>query len=480
MIELIRKGLVPVLGIALVFASVWLGQSISATPDAGLTFLLALVPAVVCVWIILKDKTDRTFLLRIFALAITLRWMLALIIDWKQLQPFFGPDAETFDEVGMSIANSWRGLIPYGSHWLAGYTGQARSGWGMFYYVGSVYYLVGRDQLLVQLLNCALGAASCIVVYKIAQLLYPEIRVARTAAFLTAVSPSMILWSSQMMKDGPIVLSLSLCALFTLRLQVKLGGKDLLLLLVSLFCLFSLRNYAFYLMFAAVALALLLRGKRFTPLRFIQGGVLVIVIGGSLAYLGAGDVPQGAFDLKKIQAARAWSAKAANSGFGGDVDITDPQAALEFLPVGLVYVLFAPFPWMMTNLRQLITLPEMIMWWLLVPMVVKGFWYAVRHRLKESFAIVTFTVGLTLVYALYQSNVGTAYRHRAQLYVFFFIFISIGLDLRRKAKLQRRSRMAFGPASFAPLRAPVAMASDHPQELVGAQNKSYVWNRRNG
>jgi hypothetical protein len=178
--------------------------------------------------------------------------------------------------------------------------------------------------------------------------------------------------------------------------------------------------------------------------------VLVLVIGGTLAYFGAGSVAKDSFNLKKIQDARMWSAKVANSGFGGDVDITDPQAAIAFLPIGLVYVLFAPFPWMVTNIRQLITLPELIAWWFLVPMVVKGFWYAVRHRLKESFSIVTFTVGLTLVYALYQSNVGTAYRHRAQLYVFFFIFIGIGLDLRRQAKLRKRSQLQFGHPAFNP------------------------------
>ncbi|MEK6303084.1 MAG: glycosyltransferase family 39 protein [Acidobacteriota bacterium] len=457
MLESMRsKGIIAVLGVALIWASVSLGQRISYAPDAGLTLLVALVPPLICIWIILKDKTDRAFLLRIFLLAISLRWALALVIDWKHLQPFFGPDAQTFDNVAWAISDVWKGLIPHNSPFMTEYANHTRPGWGMFYYVASIYYVVGRDQLLIQLINGALGAASCITVYKIAQMLYPKVRVARTAAFLTAVSPSMILWSSQMMKDGPIVLTLSLCALYTLKLQAKFGVKNLLLLLISLFCLFSLRNYAFYIMFAAVALALLLTGKRFTPMRFIQGGVLVIVIGGALAYLGAGEVTKDTFNLKKIQAGREWSAKVAESGFGGDVDITDPQAALAFLPIGLVYVLFAPFPWMVTNVRQLITLPELIAWWLLVPMVVKGFWYAVRHRLKESFAIVIFTVGLTLVYALYQSNVGTAYRHRAQLYVFFFIFISIGLDLRRKAKLLSRSRMAFGHPSFTPLQAPVA------------------------
>lgn len=450
-----KKTLAILFGVVLVVGSLWLGRYISESPDTGLTLLVGLAPAVVCLWILLKDKTDQRFLLRVFALALVLRWVVAFVIYSKDLQPFFGGDAGTFDFIGIRLSDFWKGRISYSS-WMDEYSGMTRPGWGMYYYVALAYYIVGRSELVVQLINCALGAASCIAVYRLAQTIYPEPRVARTAAILTALSPSMILWSSQMMKDGPIVLSLSLCALYTAKLQQQFRVKDVLLLLVSLFCLFSLRNYAFYIMFTGVAFSLLLSGKRFTPLRFIQGGVLVIVIGGSLAYLGAGKVAPNAFDLKNIQAARAWSAKVANSGYGGDVDITDPAAALKFLPIGLVYVLLAPFPWMVTNLRQLITLPELIAWWLLVPMVVKGFWYSVRHRLRESFSVVIFTIGLTLVYALYQSNVGTAYRHRAQLYVFFFVFISIGMELRRKERLRKRVQTPVGRPSFSPAPAQAA------------------------
>ncbi|HEX8184623.1 MAG TPA: hypothetical protein VF747_07720, partial [Blastocatellia bacterium] len=114
------------------------------------------------------------------------------------------------------------------------------------------------------------------------------------------------------------------------------------------------------------------------------------------------------------------------------------------LPIGVLYVLFAPFPWMINNLRQLITLPELIIWWALVPMMMRGYWHAIRHRLRESFVICVFILSLTLAYALYQSNAGTAYRHRAQLYVFFFIFIAIGLDLRRTARLKRQAQ-AYKP-----------------------------------
>jgi hypothetical protein len=200
-------------------------------------------------------------------------------------------------------------------------------------------------------------------------------------------------------------------------------------------------------MFVAVASALVLTPKRLSPLRMAQGGILVIVLGITLAYFGASSVPQETFNLKHIQATREWSAKVANSGFGGDVDITDPKAAISYLPLGLLYVLFAPFPWMITNLRQLITLPELIAWWALMPLLLRGYWYGLRHRLKETFAIGIFTVSLTLVYALYQSNVGTAYRHRAQLYIFFFIFISIGLELRRVAK-GRKQMYAMQPAFY--------------------------------
>src|SRR4029079_474580 len=168
-----------------------------------------------------------------------------------------------------------------------------------------------------------------------------------------------------------------------------------------------------------VAGSFIFTAKQFTPLRILQGGLLVVVLGFALVYFGAANMPQDAFDLKKIQAARVWGAKEANSGFAGDVAITDPRAAIGFLPVGLLYVLFAPFPWMINNLRQLITVPELLVWWAMVPMLIKGYGFALRRRLKEAFAICIFTLGLTVSYALYQTNVGTAYRHRAQLYVFF-------------------------------------------------------------
>jgi hypothetical protein len=451
------KKLTPILfTLALLYLSVRLGWAILAAPDTGMAVLAGVIPAMICYWLIIRNTNDREFLMRIFTLALALRWAVAFYLSLTNKVYYFAPDVRTYDEVGRSLALAWRGLGPSDSPWLMSYISLQRSGWGMFYYVGSVYYALGENQLAVQLINCAIGAAACVAVYKVTLLIYPEQRVARVAAVMAALSPSMILWSVQVMKDGLIVLSLCLCALYALKLRNRFKLKDLALLLVSLFCLFSLRHYAFYIMFVAIAGSLLFTSKRFTPVRMAQGAVAVLLLGFTLAYLGAGDVPQEIFNLKGVQASRAWAATAGSTGFGGDVDITDPKAALGFLPIGLLYVLFAPFPWMMTSLKHLITLPELIIWWALVPMLVKGYWHAVRHRLKESLAICVFTVGLTLTYALFQTNVGTAYRHRSQLYVFFFIFISIGLELRRAARAKKRVQSSIWARGFAPTAAAAA------------------------
>jgi 4-amino-4-deoxy-L-arabinose transferase-like glycosyltransferase len=431
------------LTLAVAYAGITVANSVLLSPNVGLAIVVGVIPAAACLWLVLRGKSDRDFLLRIFVAALLLRWIVGSVIYCKGWQPFFGGDADTYDAFGNAVSQSWRGLVDPNAPWLVNYTSSQRSGFGMFYYVAAVYYLIGQNPLAIQFINCALGASICVVAYKIAMAIYPNQRVARRAAALTAFSPSMILWSSQMLKDGPIALFLALCTLLTLKLRDRLEAKSLVLLLGSLFCLFALRNYAAYIIFIAMAGTFVLTAKRFTPIRIGQGALLVILIGLALSYFAGGHVQQFAettLDLKRIQAIRAWGARASASGFGGDVDISDPQAALGFLPVGTLYVLFAPFPWMMGNLRQLITLPEMLAWWLLVPIMLKGYWFAVRNRLRESFPITVFSIGLTLAYALYQSNVGTAYRQRAQLFVFFFVFISIGLELKRMAKEKKRPR----------------------------------------
>ncbi|HYY99837.1 MAG TPA: hypothetical protein VE642_14655, partial [Pyrinomonadaceae bacterium] len=167
-------------------------------------------------------------------------------------------------------------------------------------------------------------------------------------------------------------------------------------------------------------------------------------LGLGLTYLGVVRIAGAQYEqfgsLEMVQRSRADLARSANSGFGGDVDVSTTAGALSAMPVGLTYLLFAPFPWQLASLRQSITLPEMIVWWLSFPLLVTGIWFTVRYRLRQALPILIFTTMLTLAYSIFQGNVGTAYRQRSQLLVFYFIFVAVGAVLF-KEKQEERVRM---------------------------------------
>ena len=141
------------------------------------------------------------------------------------------------------------------------------------------------------------------------------------------------------------------------------------------------------------------------------------------------------------------------SGFGQEYDVSTPTGALSALPTGLVYLLFAPFPWAISGLRQVLAVPETLVWYALMPAFVRGLAFAVKRQLRAVLPILVFAVSLTAAYALMQGNVGTAYRQRTQITMFFFIFMGVGLAERRR---QREERAAMA----APARVAAASVTD--------------------
>jgi putative Ca2+/H+ antiporter (TMEM165/GDT1 family) len=96
--------------------------------------------------------------------------------------------------------------------------------------------------------------------------------------------------------------------------------------------------------------------------------------------------------------------------------------------------MFAPFPWQTSNLRQAIPIPEVLLWWAMLPFLIMGLWYTIKHRLRNAFPILIFSLLLTIAYSLFQGNVGTAYRQRTQIQVFLFIFIAVGYQLYKERR----------------------------------------------
>ena len=392
--------------------------------------------------IILARGADRTFLLRMFIAALIMRLVLGTIIYAGELQDFFGGDAITYDFFGQALNLAWHG-DSFSRLAYEQYVSSGASPWGMLYLVAAVYEVIGRNMLAIQFINAAMGAATPAIIYHNAQHLFSNRRVSRLAALLTAFYPSLILWSSQGLKDGVIVLALALAIFATLRLMDQVKVSHIILLTSCLMVLLSMRFYIFYMMVAAVAGAFVIGLKASNTQALVQRFVAIILIGLGLTWFGvlryAGAQFERFGNMEAIQTSRADLARSAESGFGQDVDIRTTEGALTIIPIGVIYLLFAPFPWQLASLRQSLTLPEMMVWWVCFPFLILGLWYAIKHRLRGVSPILLFTSMLTLAYSVFQGNVGTAYRQRSQLLVFYFIFVAVGAVLV-KEKMEDRKR----------------------------------------
>jgi Dolichyl-phosphate-mannose-protein mannosyltransferase len=389
------------------------------------------------------SRTEQgPFLLKLFVAGLLLRVLIGTAIFVANGQTFFGGDALTYDFFGSAQLSAWGG-DKYASSLVTMFVGKGEgSGWGMVYFVAAVYGLVGRNMLAVQLVNAVIGAVTAIIIFLCAHEVFENLRVARLAAFAVAFYPSLVLWSSQGLKDAPIVFLLAFSILATLKLGKKFSPKWLVVLIASLFCLLSLRFYVFYMMVVAVGGAFLVGMRAVTAQSFLRQFLVIVCMGLALTYLGVtryANVQLDAYaNFDAVQRSRLDAAKSAQSGFGRDVDVSTTSGALTTIPVGLLYLLFAPFPWQLASLRQSITLPEMVVWWASFPMLILGLWFSIKYRLRQISPILVFSVMLSLAYSVFQGNVGTAYRQRAQLLVFYFIFVAVGYVLIQEKREDRK------------------------------------------
>src|SRR6185436_19108393 len=197
---------------------------------------------------------------------------------------------------------------------------------GMIYMVAAVYKLIGRNMLAVQFINAVLGAATAPVIFLVAHSIFGNLRVSKIAGFFVAFFPSLVLWSSQGLKDGPIVFMLALSVLLTLRLGEKVSVKNAAILAITLATLTTFRFYLFYMVVSAIVGAFTIGFREFTAIGFARQLLLVIGIGLGLTYFGVIQTANLQFgfysDLSVVQRSRLDLATNAESGFGRDVDVS--------------------------------------------------------------------------------------------------------------------------------------------------------------
>ena len=413
-------------------------------PDGAASVLLILFVAVPVVWYIQKKTEEKEFLTNIFLLALLARIGLGVLIHYFNLRGVFGPDATLYDAVGQRLVEMWLG-IPYPDDFATRYAeNPGKSGWGMNYLVAAIYLVFGRGILIAQSFCGAVGAITAPMVYFCAEKIFNNRKVARNSAVLIALFPAFIVWSAQLLKDGLIIFLLVCSMTAILQLQKKFSYATVAFLIASVSGIIALRFYIFYFVAVSIVGSFFI-GAETSARTIVRNIIIMVVIGLSLTYLGvirnATENLEFYGNLERVQISRQDLAASADSGFGKDIDVSTTEGAIFAIPIGLAYLFFAPFPWQVTKVNQILLLPETFLWWALIPMMIVGLWYTINNRLRKAFPILIFSLMLTLSYSIFQGNVGMVYRQRTQIQVFLFMFIAVGWTLMQERRENKKLLM---------------------------------------
>jgi 4-amino-4-deoxy-L-arabinose transferase-like glycosyltransferase len=390
-------------------------------------------------------------LARIYGWTLLLRFGLACFLNANANQSAFAMmfwgDSATYDDGGWLLSLQWGGqglLNPY-------YSGKV-SGWGFFYLIASIYYVFGHNQLLAQLVNATIGAVTVLVIYAIAKDLF-DVEVAQWSARFMAFFPQMVFWSGAIYKDPAIMLCIALCMYAVLKLNHEFTVRYVLLFVGASLALMTLRFYVFYFVAFATMGTFVLSQRRGVAGSIGSYLVLIVVFVGAFSFAAKQETVEqqrSYFTLERLQITRSDQVMWGQSAYAPKANVSTTQGALSVLPVGLAYLLFAPFPWAVRNLRQALTVPETIVWYALMPALVRGLIFTMRTRFRTALPILVFAAALTCAYAVFQGNVGTAYRQRTQVTMFYFILMAAGVVEKRRARQPAPPAALAAPALQVP------------------------------
>lgn len=313
-----------------------------------------------------------------------------------------------------------------------------------------VYYHIGKSPLSMFFILSFLSSLTSLFIYSLTKDIFNR-KIAFWSGFLSAFWPSLIFWPSQNLKEPLVCFGIVVFFYSFVKLIKKFNPLFFLLIIISAFILWRMSPWMLLPMIFVIAISLFMNFTGMSIMPLILGTVLVIPplwlfhneifhflinVSPSMA---AKFTPLLSYSLSLdaidyLRSVRAYGNLAILPNF----DISSPTNMLLFLPIGLIYAWFSPFPWNVGSIFQIIAIPEMILFYLLFPKLVRGITFSWRQRKKQTSAIILFVILMSLILALIEGNAGTLFRHRSYILYFCFIFISVGVFRKELVASERR------------------------------------------
>lgn len=431
-----------------VLAGVAIALAVSFLPSEGMLFPFLVFCAGLFIGIFfirLLPETDVDFLMTLFLSAFLLRIVAALFfynaVFLHNGRGMLG-DAWPYSQSGYEILKMWLSGISdkaviYDNMMKITASGTLSS---YDYWNAVVYFFTGKSPLSLIFINCLAGSLTIIFVHFIAKQIC-NIKAAKISAVLIAFWPSTFMWSIQNLKE-PVAIFLIVSLMWTIvSMRMRFRFYFVFLLLILSIALKEMRFvffFVFYISVMPVSLFLLTWNSKKVKYIFLT---LLVVFAGFLLfeaiklhiikYAPFFSAKEGVDFLKWVSARRAYRSYG-KTAFLVNWDLFNPLSLAIFVPAALFIAWLAPFPWQLGSMQQVMAVPEMLVYYFLIPAMLTGIKFVMKRRSFEGYMMIVYVFIMMLVLAFIEGNIGTLFRHRAMVMPLIFIFIGIGLSRKHK------------------------------------------------
>ena len=402
--------------------------------SGSIEYLIMLVFFIMIAWTILiafvNNPKERGYLISIFLVALFLRILVSLLVHALLPPGYFAPDEVGTLLVGKLIAESWNGSsIPPSISIISS---------GIYYFAASIFYIFGYKPNILFLLANFLGAMTALNAYFITRRLFNE-QSARYSAMVVTILPSLVLWSSMPLKDVYSQFFITFIIHLTLRIKERFRISNLMLIFSLIALIGFVRGYLVIIVLMAVA-------ATFIPIRketFIRNALVIAVFAISFSLFFSSYAAKTEPKYMAKSESLLQTMQQTRSGFYsggskmlGHINISNPVNALIYSPLLLAVFFLAPFPWDVSGsiLHNLAT-AESLVWYYFFYYAIKAIIRSFKESNFDILPVLVMVGVLSVAYALSITNLGAAYRFRAQVSVLLLVFSGYGLFLRKQEHL---------------------------------------------
>ncbi len=400
---------------------------------------------------------DAKFLLSIFLTGYLLRIFLSLTLYFYSSQfgyldssfaseGFFIGDGLTYFSNGQALSNLWHaGIFPDINTFRLHYAPCPAISSYDFFNGFIIWLTAAKTPLIFFFLNSFLDSLSIVLIYLITVRLIggKSFRYARYSSILYCFWPSIILWSTQNLKEPMCSFFIYVLILSVLSLLQRVSIWYIVCSVLASSVIFIIRPPmipAIIVLFFIFYFILILQRENKVP--YILGGALAGLVALWLLkdsslfrflrdLIFSGDGFNRTSLLNNLSTLRAYRTVGGSAIFPG-FEYTSFIKVLFFVPIGIFVVFFMPFPWQIGSALQVMAVPEMLIFYGLFPFTIYGFLHCLRINKLQAAMIMACILIIALILGLVEGNVGTLFRHRSVIFGLCLIFTGTGIQLKKE------------------------------------------------